>query len=45
MVSYNPLERPSLDEIMDSEWMKEIKNANEDYLKEIRNKMINEMNL
>ena len=45
MVSYNPSERPCCDEIIDSEWMKEIKNADEDYMQEIRNKMINEMNI
>ena len=45
MVSYNPSERPSFDEIMNSEWMKDIKNANNDYLEILRNKMINEMTM
>ena len=45
MVSYNPSKRPCCDEIIDSEWMKEIKNADEDYMQEIRNKMINEMKI
>ena len=45
MVSYDPSECPCFDEIIDSEWMKEIKNADEDYMQEIRNKMINEMKI
>ena len=43
MVSYNPSERPSFEDIMNSEWMKEIKNANEEYLKQLREKMKSEM--
>lgn len=43
MISYNPYEHPSFDEIMNFEWMKDIKNASNDYLKDLRNKMISEM--
>ena len=44
MVAYNPSERPTFEDIMNSEWMKEISNANEDYLKQLRDKMKSEMN-
>ena len=44
MVSYNPLERPSLEEIMNSKWMKKFRNVNQEYLDELRYKMISEMN-
>ena len=44
MIAYNPSERPSFEDIMNSEWMKEIKDANDDYLKQLRIKMISEMN-
>ena len=30
MVSFKSLERPSIEEILDSEWMKEIKNIEKD---------------
>ena len=43
MVEYNPKKRIALDEIMDSEWMKNIKNASEEYLEMLRHKMISEM--
>ena len=44
MVAYNPSERPTFEDIMNSEWMKEISNANEEYLKQLRDKMKSEMN-
>ena len=43
MIEYNPKKRITLDEIMNSEWMKDIKNASEEYLQMLRNKMISEM--
>lgn len=43
MVEYNPKRRISLDEIMNSEWMKDIKNASEEYLEMLRHKMISEI--
>ena len=44
MVAYNPSERPSFEDIMNSEWMKEINYANEEYLNQLRDKMKSEMN-
>jgi serine/threonine protein kinase len=43
MVAYNPSERPSFEEIMNSKWMKEIKEADENQLNELREKMITEI--
>ena len=43
MVSYNPSDRPSFEDIMNSEWMEEIKNANEDYLNQLRENMKDQM--
>ena len=43
MVAYNPSERPSFEEIMNSKWMKEIKEADENKLNELREKMITEI--
>lgn len=43
MVESNPKKRITLDEIMDSKWMKDIKNASKEYLEMLRNKMISEM--
>ena len=43
MVAYNPSERPSFEEIMNSKWMKEIKEADENQLNELREKMIVEI--
>ena len=44
MVAYNPSERPTFEDIMNSEWMKEINYANEEYLNQLRDKMKSEMN-
>jgi len=43
LVSYNPSERPSFEEIMNSDWMKEIKGANEEHLNNLKDKMKSEM--
>ena len=43
MVAYNPSERPSFEEIMNSKWMKEIKEADENHLNGLREKMIKEI--
>ena len=43
MVSYNPSERPSFEEIMNSSWMKEIKEADEGYLNQLKEKMKREI--
>ena len=40
---YKPSERPSFEEIMNSKWMKEIKEADENQLNELREKMITEI--
>ena len=44
MVAYNPDERPTIDEIRKSEFLKDITNASEEYLNLLQNKMIEEMN-
>jgi serine/threonine protein kinase len=44
MIAYNPKDRPSLDEILNSDWLKNIRNASEEELKNIKNKMIEELN-
>ena len=43
MVAYNPKDRPSLEEILKSDWLKNIRNASEEELKNIKNKMIEEL--
>lgn len=43
MVKYSPKKRITLDEIMDSKWMENIKYASYDYLEMLRYKMIEEM--
>ena len=45
MVSYKPSERPSFEEILNSEWMKEIKDASKEYLAVLKDKMISEITL
>ena len=37
MVSFNPKNRPNIDEILNSEWMKEIKELNEEQIKQLEN--------
>ena len=44
IVAYNPKDRPSLDDILNCEWLKNIKNANKEELKSIKKGMIEEMN-
>ena len=43
MVSYNPEERPTIEEIYNDEWMKEIKDLNEEEFKAYENELINEL--
>ena len=43
MVAYNPKDRPSLDDILNSEWLKNIRNASEDELINIKKGMIEEL--
>ena len=43
MVSYVPKERPSIDQIINCEWLKDIREANEEKLKYYQTKMINEL--
>ena len=43
MVAYNPRDRPSLDDILNCEWLKNIKNASEDELINIKKGMIEEL--
>jgi serine/threonine protein kinase len=39
MVSYSPNKRPTIQEILDSDWMKEIKNLNKDQLEQLENEI------
>ena len=41
MVAYKPFERPSIEQILKSEWMKEINEKNEEEIKEEENKEFN----
>ena len=43
MVAYNPEERPTIKEIRKDKFMADIVNASEEYIKFIRQKMINEI--
>ena len=43
MVAYNPKDRPSLDDILNCEWLKNIQNANKEELKSIKDGMIEEL--
>ena len=43
MVAYNPKDRPSLDDILNCEWLKNIRNASEEELINIKNEMIKEL--
>ena len=45
MVAYDPEERPSIDDIKNDKWMRDIVNANQEKLTILRNKMISEINL
>ena len=44
MVAYNPEERPSIEEIMKEDFMKDIANANEERLAQLKHKMVSELN-
>ena len=44
MVAYRPDNRPTIDEILNSEWLSIIRNANEEELNILKNGMINELN-
>ena len=43
MVSYNPHERPTIEEIYNDEWMKEIRDLNEEEFKAYENEFIKEL--
>ena len=43
MVSFNPDERPTIQEILNGEWMKEIINLSEDELKRKRQELTEEL--
>ena len=45
LVTYNPDERPTMEEIKNHEWMKDVVNATPEYLNILRNRMINEMSI
>ena len=45
LVAYNPDERPTMKEIKNHEWMKDVVNATPEYLNILRNRMINEMSI
>ena len=42
MISYSPNKRPTIQEIFDSEWMKEIKNLSKDQLEQLENEIRDE---
>ena len=42
MVSYSPNKRPTIQEIFESDWMKEIKNLNKDQLEQLENEISEE---
>ena len=43
MVAYKPEERPTIDEIKNDEWIKDMINATPEQLNFLRNKMISEI--
>ena len=43
LVAFNPNERPTIEEIYNHEWMKEIRDLNEEEFKEYENDLINEL--
>ena len=45
MVTYNPEERPSIEEIRKDEWMLDIYDASEEKLTNLKNKMINQITI
>ena len=44
MVAFNPKDRPTINEILNSEWLSDLKDANEEKLLYYKKKMINELN-
>ena len=42
MVSFKPKNRPSIDEILNSDWMKEIREMNKEQMEELENAVRNE---
>ena len=44
MVAYNPKDRPTINEILNSEWLSDLRNANEEKLLYYKKKMIDELN-
>jgi len=43
MVAFNPNERPTIDEILNSEWMQEINNLNAEQMNTLENEVRNEL--
>ena len=39
MVAYNPNERPTIEEILNSEWMQDIKNLNPEQMENLENEV------
>ena len=39
MVAYNPNERPTIEEILNSEWMQDIKNLNPEQMENLENEI------
>ena len=44
MVAYNPKDRPTINEILNSDWLSDLRNANEEKCLHYKMKMINELN-
>ena len=43
MVTHNPRQRPTIDEILNSPWMQELNNLNNDELNALENELRNEL--
>ena len=43
MVSFNPSERPTIEEILNDDWMKEIQNLSEQQMESLKKEIINEL--
>ena len=45
MVTYDPLQRPTIDDILNDQWMQEINNLNNDELNALEHELRNELNI
>ena len=43
MVAYNPKERPTIEQIKQDEWLKDVINATPEQIMNLKNKMISEI--